>query len=66
MINIVNRVFHEVSCAVAKMDLEELGIRTETEVVKMDSLGDDIWDGIRRRYWTLDTYEYPICRFDLY
>jgi protein arginine N-methyltransferase 2 len=60
-----NLFFHAVSCAIADADLSEMGIKTETEEIKMEELGDDVWDGVRRKYWTLPIYRLPICRFDL-
>lgn len=58
-----NPFFHAVSCAIAEADLEEVGLSTETKEVTMGELGDDVWQGIRRAYFTLDVYRLPICRF---
>ncbi|KAJ3205294.1 hypothetical protein HDU67_008928 [Dinochytrium kinnereticum] len=60
-----NPFFHAVSCAVAEADLEEMGIKTELIEIQMEGLGDEVWEGVRRRYWTLPVYRLPVCRFDL-
>ncbi|KAI9360411.1 ankyrin repeat family protein [Zopfochytrium polystomum] len=58
-----NPFFHEVSCAVAEADLQEMGLQTETRRYRLEPLGDAVWQGIRRAYFTLDEYRLPICTF---
>ncbi|KAJ3392020.1 hypothetical protein HDU84_004948 [Entophlyctis sp. JEL0112] len=58
-----NPFFHEVACAVCDADLRELGIETQTEQIEMGTLGDDVWAGVARKYWTLPIYNLPTCRF---
>ncbi|KAJ3326613.1 hypothetical protein HDU76_012773 [Blyttiomyces sp. JEL0837] len=60
-----NIFFHAVSCAIAEADLEEMGLTTQTEEIVMETLGDDVWQGVRRAYWTLPLYRLPICRFSI-
>lgn len=46
------------------MDLFEAGYDVEWEVVKIADLEQsNEWDGVRRRYWTLDEYRLPTCTF---
>ncbi|KAJ3106190.1 hypothetical protein HDU97_006823 [Phlyctochytrium planicorne] len=61
-----NPFFHEVSCAVAEADLSDVGLKSEIVEIKMDELGDDVWNGVRRPYFTLDVYKLPICRHILF
>uniref|UniRef100_A0A7S1XDF6 Protein arginine N-methyltransferase 2 n=1 Tax=Compsopogon caeruleus TaxID=31354 RepID=A0A7S1XDF6_9RHOD len=58
-----NRFFHDVYCEIAAIDLEELGIDTVFRSVAVNGLNNaEQWKGIRRQYFTLDTYRLPICR----
>ncbi|KAJ3076870.1 hypothetical protein HDU98_011731 [Podochytrium sp. JEL0797] len=60
-----NLFFHDVSCAIAESDLMDMGISTKLEKIDMGTLGDEIWDGVRRKYWTLPVYNLPTCKFEL-
>lgn len=60
-----NPFFHDVYCRIAEMDLQEMGIATEYVEIAVPKEIDDngVWDNIRRRYFSLDTYRLPICKF---
>ena len=59
-----NKVFHEVYCRVVEMDMQELGFKTEWELVPIDTGDGAAWEGIKWKYYTLDTYRLPVFRFD--
>lgn len=63
-----NRMFHEVYCRIVEIDLADIGLNTEWELMKVETLGskppnDPQWNVIKRPYYTLDDYRLPICRF---
>ncbi|CAG8472499.1 17534_t:CDS:2 [Acaulospora colombiana] len=58
-----NAFFHDVYCRIAEMHLAGVGLQTEFIEIPMDPSEEGIWEGIKSRYWTLDTYRLPICRF---
>ncbi|KAJ3096002.1 hypothetical protein HDU96_000922 [Phlyctochytrium bullatum] len=60
-----NPFFHAVSCAVAEADLDEIGLSTETVEIPMEKLGDEVWQGVARSYFSLPVYRLPICRLKL-
>ena len=56
------RVCYDVYTKVVEMDLFEAGFDIEWEDVKVDEKeGEEEWEGVRRKYWTLDTYRLPLC-----
>jgi type IV protein arginine methyltransferase len=60
------RVCYDVYTRVAELDLSEAGMDVEWTDVPVEELGGEgegEWKGVRRRYWTLDTYRLPICSF---
>ncbi|SAM01237.1 hypothetical protein [Absidia glauca] len=59
-----NQFFHDIYCRVSEVDLREFGLDTEyveMEIPTADEKG--VWDGVRQRYWALDKYFLPICKF---
>jgi type IV protein arginine methyltransferase len=49
---------------VVELDLFEAGFDTEWEEVSVPDLNESgEWEGVRRKYWVLDRYKLPICRF---
>jgi protein arginine N-methyltransferase 2 len=58
-----NSFFHDVSCNVCECHLSEMGIETTYQELEMDTLGDDVWKGIKRAYFSLNTYRLPKCKF---
>ncbi|KAL3417391.1 arginine N-methyltransferase 2 [Phlyctema vagabunda] len=60
------RVCYDVYTRVVEMDLVEAGLETEWTTVPVQELGAENqgeWQGVRRRYWTLDEYRLPVCTF---
>lgn len=60
------KVCYDVYCRVVELDLCDAGMDVEWADVPVEGLGEEgegEWKGIRRRYWTLDKYQLPICSF---
>ncbi|KAI9053808.1 hypothetical protein LZ554_002756 [Drepanopeziza brunnea f. sp. 'monogermtubi'] len=60
------RVCYDVYCRVVEMHLLDAGCDVEWEDVEVQGLGGEgegEWKGVRRRYWVLDKYRLPVCRF---
>jgi protein arginine N-methyltransferase 2 len=58
------QVCYDVYGKIAEMDLYEAGFDTEWEsiaVPDLDASGE--WEGVKRKYWALDTYKMPTCSF---
>ncbi|KAI9800172.1 MAG: Arginine N-methyltransferase 2 [Piccolia ochrophora] len=58
------QICYDVYLKVVEMDLFEAGFDTEWErmpVPDLDARGE--WSGVRRKYWALDDYQLPVCRF---
>jgi protein arginine N-methyltransferase 2 len=58
-----NRFFHDVYCRISEMDLRDMGLSTEYVEIPFNADEEDIWNGVRQRYYVLDSYRLPICRF---
>ncbi|KAK6581843.1 hypothetical protein PZA11_005540 [Diplocarpon coronariae] len=62
------RVCYDVYCKVVEMHLMEAGCDVEWSDVEvpvedMGKEGEGEWNGVRRRYWVLEKYRLPVCRF---
>jgi protein arginine N-methyltransferase 2 len=60
------RVCYDVYCKVAELDLCDAGFDVEWHDVEVQGLGKEgegEWEGVKRRYWTLETYRLPVCTF---
>jgi protein arginine N-methyltransferase 2 len=57
-----NMFFHDVACKIAECDLSEIGMSIEYKTINVQDLGQDVWNGIKRAYWTLPQYKAPIGR----
>jgi type IV protein arginine methyltransferase len=66
------RVCYDVYCRVVECDLADAGLDVEWVDVDVDlgeegkelgKEGEGEWEGVRRRYWTLDKYRLPVCSF---
>ena len=58
------QVCYDVYQKVVEMDLFEAGFDVEWEEIEVPDLeAQGEWIGIRRPYWTLDTYKLPTCAF---
>ncbi|KAI5236018.1 arginine N-methyltransferase 2 [Aureobasidium subglaciale] len=58
------QVCYDVYTRVVEMDLFDAGMDTEFEdlhIPDLDEQGE--WEGVRRRYWALDNYRMPTCKF---
>ncbi|TFB05156.1 Protein arginine N-methyltransferase 2 [Trichoderma ghanense] len=51
----------EMHCADAGLDVE--WEESDVDMAQLDKDGQGEWEGVRRRYWTLDKYRLPICTF---
>ena len=60
-----NPFFHDVSCQIAALDLNEMGFQVEYEKIEMNQLGDETWNNVKRPYFNLPYYNLPIVRFDI-
>ncbi|KAH7329012.1 arginine N-methyltransferase 2 [Stachybotrys elegans] len=62
------RICYDVYTKVVEMHCADAGLDVEWEEsdVDMSNLGEEgkgEWEGVRRRYWTLDKYRLPTCTF---
>ncbi|KAF2687617.1 arginine N-methyltransferase 2 [Lentithecium fluviatile CBS 122367] len=58
------QVCYDVYNKIVEMDLYEAGFDTEWESIAVPDLdANGEWDGVKRKYWVLDTYKLPTCRF---
>ena len=56
------RFFHVVYCHLVSLELENLGYSTQLIPLPVkDSLGEEVWEGVKHKYWKLDTYYLPDC-----
>ncbi|KAB2579986.1 Arginine N-methyltransferase 2 [Lasiodiplodia theobromae] len=58
------KICYDVYTKVVEMDLFEAGFDTEWEEIPIPDLdANGEWEGVRRKYWVLDTYRLPTCKF---
>lgn len=58
-----NPFFHVVYCQLVSLELENLGYSTQLISLPVkDCLGEDVWEGVKHKYWQLDTYYLPVCQ----
>ncbi|KAK1768449.1 protein arginine N-methyltransferase 2 [Phialemonium atrogriseum] len=62
------RICYDVYTKVVEMHLVDAGLDVDWQVVDVDlkgleEAGKGEWEGVRRRYWTLDKYRLPVCTF---
>lgn len=58
-----NAFFHVVYCHLVSLELENLGYSTQLIPLPVkDCLGEEVWEGIKHKYWQLDTYYLPVCQ----
>lgn len=59
-----NAFFHVVYCNLVSLELENLGFSTQLIPLPVkDCLGEEVWAGVKQKYWQLDTYHLPVCQF---
>jgi protein arginine N-methyltransferase 2 len=61
-----NPFFHDVYCNIVEMEFQEMGCTVEYIPIDMDPSQSQIWDGVKRRYWSLKKYNLPIIRMESY
>jgi type IV protein arginine methyltransferase len=59
-----NIFFHMVYNRVAEEELRAKGFKVTFDVVAVDASADDIWKGVKRRYWWGDKYFLPTCVYE--
>ncbi|XP_078442760.1 ankyrin repeat family protein [Wolffia australiana] len=58
-----NAFFHVVYCQLVSLELGNLGYSTQYVPLPVkDCLPEEIWEGVRQKYWQLDTYYLPVCQ----
>ncbi|KAI9106610.1 hypothetical protein K1719_022138 [Acacia pycnantha] len=58
-----NAFFHVVYCNLVSLELENLGYSTQLIPLPVkDCLGEQVWEGVKHKYWQLDTYYLPVCQ----
>ncbi len=59
-----NAFFYDVLTRVAEIDLRDIGLETEWE--EMDpAVKEEEWEGVKRKYWSLDTFRLPLSKLTL-
>ncbi|CAO2824301.1 unnamed protein product [Amaranthus hypochondriacus] len=59
-----NAFFHVVYCNLVSLELESLGYTTQLIPLPVSNcLAEDVWKGVRQKYWQLDTYYLPVCQY---
>ncbi|TLD25523.1 hypothetical protein PspLS_05540 [Pyricularia sp. CBS 133598] len=62
------RICYDVYINVSEMHLAEAGLDVDwtdvpVDMERMAEAGKGEWEGVKRRYWTLDNYRLPVCTF---
>ncbi|XP_030454352.1 protein arginine N-methyltransferase 2 [Syzygium oleosum] len=58
-----NAFFHVVYCHLVSLELENLGYSTQLIPLPVKAcLGEEVWEGVKQKYWQLDTYYLPVCQ----
>ncbi|TVU44873.1 hypothetical protein EJB05_04335 [Eragrostis curvula] len=58
-----NAFFHVVYCQLVALELANLGYSTQFIPLPVkDCLAADVWEGVKQKYWQLDTYYLPVCQ----
>jgi len=56
-----NAFYNDIYCWIAREDLAQEGWEVHFEDLEIGQLGDEVWQGLRRKYWSLNTYRLPIA-----
>lgn len=57
---------YSVSSSLAELHLEDVGLQVEWhDVLIPESMREEVWKGVRRRYWDLPGYRLPIAKMGL-
>jgi len=58
-----NAFFHVVYCQLVALELAHLGYTTQFIPLPVkDCLDENVWKGVKQKYWQLDTYYLPVCQ----
>ncbi|XP_058069955.1 protein arginine N-methyltransferase 2 [Magnolia sinica] len=58
-----NAFFHMVYCQLVSLELGNSGYSTQFIPLPVkDCLGEEVWKGVKQKYWQLDTYYLPVCQ----
>jgi hypothetical protein len=49
---------------VVQVELEALGLHTAYTQLRVAELGDDVWQGVRNKYWHFPVYFLPLVQHD--
>ncbi|WWC85412.1 uncharacterized protein L201_000275 [Kwoniella dendrophila CBS 6074] len=61
-----NPTIYAVSSSLAELHLEDVGLNTTWhDVLIPESLREEVWKGVKRRYWELSGYKLPIAKMSL-
>jgi type IV protein arginine methyltransferase len=58
-----NKFFNDVYCRLAELELQDLGFKVEYMTVPIDTSSSQLWDGVKRKYYSLSQYQLPLVRF---
>ncbi|KAG2430741.1 hypothetical protein HYH02_013580 [Chlamydomonas schloesseri] len=59
-----NIFFHMVYCRLISLELAAKGLQTEYMPMAVSELGDEVWQGVRNKYWQFETYFLPEVRHE--
>ncbi|KAK6938603.1 Ankyrin repeat [Dillenia turbinata] len=57
-----NAFFHVVYCQLVSLELENLGYSTLLIPLPVKNCLGEVWEGVKHKYWQLDTYYLPVCQ----
>ncbi|KAL1976360.1 hypothetical protein VTN31DRAFT_2642 [Thermomyces dupontii] len=57
------QISYDVYQKVVELDAFEAGYDITWETIPVPKMDDRDWEGVRRKYWVVDSYRLPICRF---
>ncbi|KAK2750628.1 Arginine N-methyltransferase 2 [Myotisia sp. PD_48] len=58
------QISYDVYQKVVEIDLLEAGFDVDWQEISVPSLDNDKeWEGVRRKYWVIDSYRLPVCRY---
>lgn len=64
--NYSDPTIYSVSCELFDMHMFDLGLEVTWKTVPIpDSVREEVWQGVRRRYWDLPSYEMPLVCWDM-
>lgn len=58
-----NPFLYAVYTRIAELDLRSVGLTTTWHALQ-PKIREEEWQGVKQRYWQLDEYWLPLCRFE--